>query len=312
MVINIEGVDFAYGTGKQEVPVLKDIQLTIPENQITAIIGQTGSGKSTLVQQLNALLKPTAGQVQIGQHLVTSQTKEKQLTAIRAEVGMVFQFPEAQLFAPTVIEDVMYGPLNFGAEPKDARAAAEKALTQVGLDATFYDQSPFNLSGGQMRRVALAGVLAMDPQTMVFDEPAAGLDPAGQEELLQLLKDLRAAGKTIVLISHQMEQVLALADRVVVMNDGQVAADETVTALFERPQSWFEAQHLDLPETVAFQKQLAAAGFIFDHLAKTADDLAEQINDQIDWPKGNAEQKNGALTSQSAQPTSDKGGFRHE
>ncbi|MBS9336796.1 energy-coupling factor transporter ATPase [Fructobacillus papyrifericola] len=285
MVINIEGLDFAYGAGKQTVPVLKDINLTIESGKITAIIGQTGSGKSTLVQQLNALLKPTAGQVVVGEQVVTSQTKEKDLAPIRAKVGMVFQFPESQLFAPTVLEDVMYGPLNFGASQKEAKEAAEKALSAVGFDQKLYEQSPFNLSGGQMRRVALAGVLAMNPETMVFDEPAAGLDPAGQAELLQLLKDLRDSGKTIVLISHQMEQVLALADQVVVMKDGQVAAAEAVDTLFSRPKAWFEEQHLDLPETIAFQKEMEAAGFTFDHLAKTGADLAAQLKGQLDLSK---------------------------
>ncbi|MFC4761355.1 energy-coupling factor transporter ATPase [Fructobacillus durionis] len=282
MVINIEGLDFAYGAGKQTVPVLKNINLNFPEGEITAIIGQTGSGKSTLVQQLNVLLKPTAGEVHIGDHVVTSKTKEKALTPIRAEVGMVFQFPESQLFAPTVLEDVMYGPKNFGATEEEAKQAAEEALAKVGFDASLFEQSPFNLSGGQMRRVALAGVLAMNPQTMVFDEPAAGLDPQGQAELLDLLKTLRDEGKTIVLISHQMEQVLALADQVVVMKDGQVAAHEPVEELFARPQAWFADQHLDLPETIAFQKQMEKQGFTFEHLAKTVDNLAEQLAGQLD------------------------------
>lgn len=285
MVIKIEGLNFAYGAGKQSVPVLKDINLSIQKGMITAIIGQTGSGKSTLVQQLNALLKPTTGTVQIDQHTVTNKTKEKELAPIRAEVGMVFQFPESQLFAPTVIEDVMYGPMNFGATEEQAKEAAKTALEKVGFDSTLYDQSPFNLSGGQMRRVALAGVLAMNPETMVFDEPAAGLDPKGQEELLNLLQSLRDEGKTIVLISHQMDQVLALADRVLVLKDGQLAADESVDELFKRPQSWFADQHLDLPETIAFQKELERQGFVFNGLSKTVADLAEQIKGQLDSKK---------------------------
>ncbi|MBS9335564.1 energy-coupling factor transporter ATPase [Fructobacillus sp. M1-13] len=285
MVIDIEGVDFAYGAGKQSVPVLKDINLTIKEGQITAIIGQTGSGKSTLVQQLNALLKPSKGQVVIGAHKISKNTKEKYLAPIRSAVGMVFQFPESQLFAATVLEDVMYGPKNFGASEEEAKKAAVQALKQVGFDDRLIDQSPFNLSGGQMRRVALAGVLAMNPDTMVFDEPAAGLDPQGQAELLALLKDLREAGKTIVLISHQMEQVLALADQVIVMKAGQVEANETTAELFARPKDWFADQHLDLPETIAFQKELAKAGFTFDHLAKTIEDLADQLKGQLDLAK---------------------------
>lgn len=281
MAITIEGLDFHYGAGKQTVPVLSDINVSFNDNQITAIIGQTGSGKSTLVQQLNALLLPSEGQVNVNGMVITNKTKEKSLAPVRAQVGMVFQFPEAQLFAPTVLEDVMYGPLNFGSTQEEAEVAAKKALAQVGLSEDYLEQSPFNLSGGQMRRVALAGVLAMDPQIMVFDEPAAGLDPQGQEELLALISSLKEAGKTIVIISHQMEQVLALADRVIVMKDGHIAADETTEELFSRPRWWFADQHLDLPESVVFQRVLMVKGIAhFDHWAKNIQELANMVKGQ--------------------------------
>ncbi|WP_061993298.1 ATP-binding cassette domain-containing protein, partial [Fructobacillus ficulneus] len=214
-----------------------------------------------------------------------SKTKEKALTPVRAKVGMVFQFPESQLFAATVIEDVMYGPKNFGHSDEEARDLAEQALRQVGLAEEFWQHSPFDLSGGQMRRVALAGVLAMDPAAMVFDEPAAGLDPQGQAELIDLLRGLKEAGKTVVLISHQMDQVLALADQVVVMQDGQVAAFEPTEDLFARDEAWFADHSLDLPAPVAFARQLELAGFHFDHLPKSVADLAEQIKTQVDWTK---------------------------
>ncbi|MBS9339040.1 energy-coupling factor transporter ATPase [Fructobacillus sp. M2-14] len=281
MAIAIEGLDFHYGAGKQTVPVLDDINTSLNDNQITAIIGQTGSGKSTFVQQLNALLLPSNGEVNVNGMIITNKTKEKELGPVRAHVGMVFQFPEAQLFAPTVLEDVMYGPLNFGKTKEEAEAAAKKALQQVGLSEDYLEQSPFNLSGGQMRRVALAGVLAMDPETMVFDEPAAGLDPQGQKELLDLIRALKEAGKTIVMISHQMEQVLALADRVIVMKDGKIAADETTEELFSRPRWWFADQHLDLPESIVFQRALMVKGIRhFDHWAKNVAELADMIKHQ--------------------------------
>ncbi|CAK1243881.1 Energy-coupling factor transporter ATP-binding protein EcfA2 (EcfA2) [Fructobacillus tropaeoli] len=285
MAINIEGLSFHYGAGKNAKQILDDINLTVEPGQITAIVGQTGSGKSTLVQHLNALLLPSGGQVVVGDQVVTSKTKEKALGPVRAQVGMVFQFPENQLFASTVLEDVMYGPKNFGKNDDEAEALAKKALIQVGLKDEFWQHSPFDLSGGQMRRVALAGVLAMDPQAMVFDEPAAGLDPKGQEELLNLLQELKAAQKTVVLISHQMDQVLALADQVVVMQDGRVAAIEAPDQLFLRDRQWFLDHALDLPEPVAFAKDLEDHGYHFDHLPKSVADLAEQIKDQVDWDR---------------------------
>lgn len=283
MAINIEGLTFHYGGAKQSPTILDDINLTIPSGRITAIVGQTGSGKSTLVQHLNALLLPSGGQVVVGDQVITSKTKEKALPAVRAQVGMVFQFPENQLFAATVLEDVMYGPKNFGKTAEEAEELAKKALNRVSLAEEFWQRSPFDLSGGQMRRVALAGVLAMNPKAMVFDEPAAGLDPQGQLELLDLLRSLRTEGKTVVLISHQMDQVLALADQVVVMQDGQVAAVEAPDQLFQRSRQWFLDHSLDLPTPVAFAKDLEEKGYHFDHLPTSVADVAAQIAKQVDW-----------------------------
>ncbi|MDF7637725.1 energy-coupling factor transporter ATPase [Leuconostocaceae bacterium ESL0958] len=283
MVISIEALDFAYQAGSTKHTVLHDINLDFAAGQLTAIVGQTGSGKSTLVQQLNALLLPTAGQVRVRDWVITAKSKEKHLTPIRKTVGMVFQFPESQLFAPTVLEDVAYGPKNFGQSSADATAAAKKALQAVHLPEDYWAQSPFNLSGGQMRRVALAGVLAADPAILVFDEPTAGLDPEGQADFLNLLKELKAAGKTIILISHQMDQVLAVADQVVVMKDGTVAAHESTAALFARDSAWFAEHALALPSVVAFTKKLVQAGYHFDQQPKTAAELAAALTAQVDW-----------------------------
>ncbi|CAH1854019.1 energy-coupling factor transporter ATPase [Convivina intestini] len=281
MAITFEQVNFSYGQGSLAQPILKDISTTIPSGKITAIIGQTGSGKSTLVQHINGLLKPTKGSVIINDFELSSQTKEKQLTALRAQVGMVFQFPESQLFANTVLEDVMYGPLNFGKDHLAAKEAAQAALTMVGLPSQHWDKSPFALSGGQMRRVAIAGTLALNPPIIVLDEPAAGLDPLGQAELVELMLGLKKQGKTVVLISHQMDQVMAVADWTLVMHQGQVVAAESPKTLFNRPVSWFKEVHLDLPTAGQFAQQLMAQGWQFKERPLTLEQLAQAINQEV-------------------------------
>ncbi|CAK8054714.1 energy-coupling factor transporter ATPase [Eupransor demetentiae] len=278
MAIEFQQVNFAYGQGSLAQPVLHNVNLTIPAGQITAIVGQTGSGKSTLVQHINGLLKPTAGQVKVDDFVLSAETKEKDLPKLRAQVGMVFQFPESQLFAATVLEDVMYGPLNFGQSKVAARQAAEKALQRVGLAEEFWTKSPFALSGGQMRRAAIAGTLAVDPAIMVLDEPAAGLDPRGQAELLDLVRSLKDEGKTVVLISHQMDQVMALADQVVVMAHGEVQAVEDPVTLFNRPAAWFQQEHLELPTAGKFALELEQGGWHFDQRPLTLEALAAAIN----------------------------------
>ncbi|CAH1856135.1 energy-coupling factor transporter ATPase [Convivina praedatoris] len=281
MAITFEQVNFSYGQGSLSQPILKDISTTIPSGKITAIIGQTGSGKSTLVQHINGLLKPTNGKVIINDFELTSQTKEKQLVALRAQVGMVFQFPESQLFANTVLEDVMYGSLNFGQDHLAAKEAAQAALTMVGLPSQHWDKSPFALSGGQMRRVAIAGTLALNPPIIVLDEPAAGLDPLGQAELVKLMLNLKKQDKTVVLISHQMDQVMTVADWTLVMHQGQVIAAETPTTLFNRPLSWFKKVHLDLPTAGQFAQQLMAQGWQFKERPLTLEQLAQAINQEV-------------------------------
>ena len=183
MAITFEKVNFSYGAGTTLAhAILHDVTVNMPSGQVTAIVGQTGSGKSTLVQHINGLLKPTQGRVVVDDFELTARTKEKQLMQLRQKVGIVFQFPENQLFANSVLEDVMYAPLNFGADKAAAQAAAETALRRVGVAEALWQKSPFELSGGQMRRVAMAGTLASDPSVVVLDEPAAGLDPKGQAE----------------------------------------------------------------------------------------------------------------------------------
>ncbi|MGX6465584.1 energy-coupling factor transporter ATPase [Leuconostoc falkenbergense] len=281
MAITFEQVNFSYGAGTTLAnPILHDINITIADHQVTAIIGQTGSGKSTLIQHLNGLLKPTTGQVTVDDLIVTNATREKQLTKLRAKVGMVFQFPENQLFANTVLEDVMYGPLNFGYQTDEAKQSAQSALKMVNVAENLWQKSPFELSGGQMRRVAMAGALASNPDIVVMDEPAAGLDPKGQAELLELVANLRQSGKLVVFISHQMDHVVSVADQVIVMQDGHVAAQGTPADVFNRDIDWFKSVNLDLPRAGQFAEQLRVNGVSLSRRPLTLTELATMLNEE--------------------------------
>ena len=265
--IVFEQVDFTYNLGTPfEVPVLKNINLTLEPGRVTAIIGHTGSGKSTLIQHLNVLLKPSKGKIKIGDHVITAQSDSKNLKQIRKKVGVVFQFPEAQLFEETVIKDVMFGPLNFGASQEEARAIAEEMLALVGIDPALYERSPFELSGGQMRRVAIAGVLALEPEVLVLDEPTAGLDPLGQIEMLTMFIDLQQARQlSLILVTHQMDDVAEFADQVVVLEKGQIIRQGQPREIFADP-DWLRAKQLGLPRTLDFLERLDQV---------TPDDLAK-------------------------------------
>jgi len=283
LAITFEQVNFSYGAGTTLAnPILHDINITIADHQVTAIIGQTGSGKSTLIQHLNGLLKPTTGQVTVDDLIVTNATKEKQLTKLRAKVGMVFQFPENQLFANTVLEDVMYGPLNFGYKTDEAKQSAQSALKMVNVAENLWQKSPFELSGGQMRRVSISGALASNPDIVVMDEPAAGLDPKGQAELLALVSNLKEAGKLVVFISHQMDHVVSVADQVIVMQDGHVAAQGTPADVFNRDIDWFKSVNLDLPRAGQFAEQLRANGVSLSRRPLTLAELATMINEEYE------------------------------
>ena len=265
--IVFEQVDFTYNPGTPfEVPVLMNINLTLEPGRVTAIIGHTGSGKSTLIQHLNVLLKPSKGKIKIGDHVITAQSDSKNLKQIRKKVGVVFQFPEAQLFEETVIKDVMFGPLNFGASQEEARAIAEEMLTLVGIDPALYERSPFELSGGQMRRVAIAGVLALEPEVLVLDEPTAGLDPLGQIEMLTMFIDLQQARQlSLILVTHQMDDVAEFADQVVVLEKGQIIRQGQPREIFADP-DWLRVKQLGLPRTLDFLERLDQV---------TPDDLAK-------------------------------------
>jgi energy-coupling factor transport system ATP-binding protein len=280
--ITFDHVSFTYQAGTPFAgDGLKDITTTIKGGDYTAIIGHTGSGKSTLLQHLNALLKPTSGTVTIGDREITPETNNKNLKPLRQKVGMVFQFAENQLFEQTVERDIAFGPMNFGVPEKDAKALAAQMVKLVGLPDGILQQSPFDLSGGQMRRVAIAGVLAMQPEILVLDEPTAGLDPAGRLEMMTMFKKLHdEQGLTIVLVTHQMDDVADYADRVLVMEHGALVRQGTPREIFADP-DWLRQKQLGLPKTTAFAERLQKLGFTFDQMPLTAAELADDLMPQI-------------------------------
>jgi energy-coupling factor transport system ATP-binding protein len=239
-----------------EKRALYDINLDIKTGSYVAIIGHTGSGKSTLLQHLNGLLQPTKGSVTIGNRTIVGGKKEKNLKPLRKKVGIVFQFPEHQLFEETVEKDICFGPINFGVSEEEAKRKAKECLSLVGLPEEVLTKSPFDLSGGQMRRVAIAGVLAMEPEVLVLDEPTAGLDPRGRREIMDMFAHLHQQKQlTIVLVTHSMEDAARYADEIVIMNKGTIAKRGTPEAIF-RDVACLTELGLDIPETVLFKHLL--------------------------------------------------------
>ena len=283
MAIKFNEVAFTYQKGTPfESQALHDINLEIEDGSFTAIVGHTGSGKSTLLQHLNGLLKPTEGEIQIGEQIITPETPNKALNDLRKQVGIVFQFPEAQLFEETVIKDVAFAPKNFGKTESEAEAIAEKMLQLVGLPESIYQQSPFDLSGGQMRRVAIAGILAMEPKILVLDEPTAGLDPRGRVDMMAMFEELhREQNLTIILVTHQMDDVANYADYAIIMSKGTIIKSGTPRAVFSDP-DFLLNNHLNVPTTTLFSKRLTEKGFSFANMplteAELADDLVELLS----------------------------------
>lgn len=244
MYIKCEDVSYQYNSGTPMAKrVLHNLDFEIAKGSFTCIIGHTGSGKSTLIQHLNALLLPSSGRVTVpgGVTHAGVKTKPKEVKKIRQNVGLVFQFPEYQLFETTVLKDIMFGPKNYGKSSQQAAEAARMAAEIVGLDETLLEKSPFELSGGFKRRVAIAGILAMDPEVIVLDEPTAGLDPRGQKEILEIFVTLQKQGKTIIVATHDMDLVAKYADHVIVMCEGKKLLEGAPNDVFSQPEVIKEA-----------------------------------------------------------------------
>ena len=259
---------------------LKGVNLNIQKGSMTALIGHTGSGKSTLIQHINDLLLPTSGEVNVEDILITATDKPSSLKPLRKKAGLVFQFPEYQLFEETILKDIIFGPKNFGVSEEEAISIAKKVIKLVGLDESYLERSPFDLSGGQKRRIAIVGILAMDPDILILDEPTAGLDPQGAKEMLQLFKKVNQEGKTVILVSHDMNQVLEYCDDVVVMNHGQVERHVSVEELFKETE-YLTSLSIDLPIITSFILELNKNGFHIDPSIKDIDVLIQEIGGQL-------------------------------
>ena len=278
MGIALENVSFTYQEGTPLASAaLSDVSLTIEDGSYTALIGHTGSGKSTILQLLNGLLVPSQGSVRVFDTLITSTSKNKDIRQIRKQVGLVFQFAENQIFEETVLKDVAFGPQNFGVSEEDAEQIAREKLALVGIDESLFDRSPFELSGGQMRRVAIAGILAMEPAILVLDEPTAGLDPLGRKELMNLFKKLHQSGMTIVLVTHLMDDVAEYANQVYVMEKGRLVKSGKPSDVFQDV-IFMEEVQLGVPKITAFCKRLADRGVSFKRLPIKIEEFKESLN----------------------------------
>lgn len=278
MGIILDNVSYTYQEGTPFASAaLSDVSLAIEDGSYTAIIGHTGSGKSTILQLLNGLLVPTEGSVRVFDTLITSTSVNKQIRQIRKQVGLVFQFAENQIFEETVLKDVAFGPQNFGVSVEEAEAIAREKLALVGIDESLFERSPFELSGGQMRRVAIAGILAMEPRILVLDEPTAGLDPIGRKELMTLFKKLHQDGITIVLVTHLMDDVAEFADQVYVMEKGKLVKGGKPSLVFQNVE-FMEKIQLGVPKITRFAQRLVDRGISFEQLPITIEEFKEFIN----------------------------------
>lgn len=276
MPIKLDNVSFTYSAGTPfERHALQNIDLSIADGEFVGIIGQTGSGKSTLVQMFNGLVKPTSGSVVVNDILTTA--KGVKLKPLREQVGLVFQFAEYQLFAETVAADIAFGPQNQGLSPDEVSRRVDEALITVGLPLEIKDRSPFELSGGQMRRVAIAGVLAMNPKVFILDEPTAGLDPQGRDDILsQIAKLHKERGITVILVSHSMEDVARLVDRVIVIHAGELKYDGKPADVF-RHSSELKSMGLGVPQATEVLQQLRGRGWNVPEVALTVEEAKAAI-----------------------------------
>ncbi|WP_347861704.1 energy-coupling factor ABC transporter ATP-binding protein [Salimicrobium sp. PL1-032A] len=283
MELTFKDVNYIYSPGTPfEYKALENFSMHVPSGSFAAVIGHTGSGKSTLIQHVNGLLQPTAGTVRVGDFTIEAGKKHKGLRELREQTGIVFQYPEHQLFEETVEKDIAFGPKNFGVEPDEIDRRVTEALKAVHLPEDMKDKSPFDLSGGQMRRVAIAGVLAMNPKVLVLDEPTAGLDPKGQKEMMEMFHRLhREEELTTVLVTHSMEDALTYADNVVIMNEGQKFMEGAPLEVFRQKQRLREVQ-LDIPEVLAFlEKVEQRLGITIDYRKQSLAELAKDLTSEL-------------------------------
>lgn len=279
MSIKFKNVSYIYSPGSPlEKKGLDKVNFEIKDNSFVTIIGHTGSGKSTLMQHFNALLKPSSGSIEIAGRKITPETKNKNLKELRRHVSIVFQFPESQLFEDTVIDDIAFGPKNFGYSEKEAKDVARKWLEKVGLPAELGNKSPFELSGGQMRRVAIAGVMAYQPDILCLDEPAAGLDPRARKQMMDLFVQYQKEGHTVVLVTHNMDDVAQYADDVLVMEHGKLIKHDTPKNIFE-DRNWVKKHYLNEPSASLFASYLDNYKFTQNPL--TIDELVDEIESNL-------------------------------
>ena len=275
-IISVENLTHTYGAHSPfEKHAIRGVTLDIHKGELLGIIGHTGSGKSTLIQHLNGLLRPNEGRVLLDG--IDIWEKPKQIRSVRFRVGMVFQYPEHQLFEDTIYKDIAFGPKNMGLSEEEIDRRVRQAAAYVGLDEALLDKSPFDLSGGEKPRAAIAGVMAMEPEVLILDEPTAGLDPRGREQILSMIQDYRQTrGTTVLLVTHSMEDVARVADRVLVMADGQVEMLDTVQAVFSRAEE-LERIGLTVPAVTKTLMLLQRAGVAVDTAAYTVDQATAQI-----------------------------------
>lgn len=284
MSLKLEHVTYTYNPGSvYEMHALKDVSLEIPDGQFVGVIGHTGSGKSTLIQHFNGLMKPTAGTVYFQNEDIWQEGYS--LKRLRSQVGLVFQYPEHQLFEADVLSDVCFGPRNQGLTKEEAEARAVQALKQAGLKEKYYQSSPFELSGGQKRRVAIAGVLAMDPQVLILDEPTAGLDPKGRDEILDQIAFLHEERKiTVILVSHSMEDIARYVERILVMNKGEKRFDGVPREVFSHYRE-LETMGLAAPQITYIMHELREKGFMADTSAITVEEAKKSILEALEKRK---------------------------
>ena len=277
MGIQVKNIFYTYQKkATNATQALVDVSLEIKDNDFLAIVGETGSGKSTLAQMFNALLIPDKGDVLVNDYVINYKNrKSRKLRGLRKQVGLVFQFPEYQLFEETVEKDVAFGVKNFGVKGEEALNRAHEALKQVGLDESYFKRAPFDLSGGEKRKVAIAGILAIDPDILIFDEPTAGFDPQSSKDLMNLITEFHKNGKTIIIITHDMDLVNTYTKRVVMLERGQVTFDGTPNELFSHIKGY---DRLDTPSVIKVAEKLKEKGMDIDiNQIHTNEDLVEAI-----------------------------------